>query len=55
MQDAVNNFIDQVAAKYSDKANHKIGIVEFGSAASVVSNMTAVDADGDVGCVPNFV
>lgn len=46
MKQAVNNFIDSVAQKYSQEANHQMAIVTFGSDASELANWTNVDASG---------
>ena len=46
MKQAVNNFIDAVAEKYSTDADHRMAIVTFGSSASTRQGWTYVDADG---------
>ena len=46
MKQAVNNFIDAVAAKYSTDADHRMAIVTFGSGATTLQGWTAVDAAG---------
>ncbi len=46
MKQAVNNFIDAVAKKYSTDADHRMAIVTFGSSASTRQGWTYVDAAG---------
>ncbi|WP_434309997.1 vWA domain-containing protein [Hominifimenecus sp. rT4P-3] len=46
MKQAVNNFIDAVAGKYSAEADHRMSIVTFGSAASTLRGWTNVDENG---------
>ena len=46
MKQAVNSFIDKVAAKYSDNADHRMAIVTFGSEAKTLTGWTAVDSTG---------
>ena len=46
MKNAVNNFIDKVAEKYSDEADHRMSIVTFGSKASTLQGWTYVDPSG---------
>ena len=46
MKQAVNNFIDAVAGKYTDEADHRMAIVTFGSRASTLQGWTYVDAKG---------
>lgn len=46
MKNAVNNFIDAIAEKYSDTFDHRISIVTFGSSASTLQGWTPVDAGG---------
>ena len=45
MKQAVNGFIDAVAAKYSADADHRMAIVTFGSSASTRQGWTYVDPD----------
>lgn len=45
LKQAVNNFIDAVAAKYSTDADHRMAIVTFGSSASTRQDWTYVDPD----------
>ena len=46
MKEAVNSFIGEVAAKYSDDADHHMAIVTFGSDADTLVDWTAVDGSG---------
>lgn len=46
MKQAVNNFIESVAEKYTDEADHRISIVTFGSSASTLQGWTYVDETG---------
>ncbi len=46
MKQAVNNFINEVAGKYSAEADHRMAIVQFNSGASVLQGWTAVDTEG---------
>lgn len=46
MKQAVNNFIDAVAKKYSTDADHRMALVTFGSSATTLQGWTAVDAAG---------
>lgn len=46
MKDSVSSFIDAVAGKYSDEADHRISIVTFGSNASTYVGWTTVDTAG---------
>ena len=46
MKAAVNSFIGEVAAKYSDDADHRMAIVTFGSDAETLKDWTSVDEDG---------
>ena len=47
MKEAVNNFIDKVAEKYSDEADHRMSIVTFGSDASTRQGWTYVNPSGN--------
>ena len=46
MKNAVNEFIDKVAEKYTADAAHRISIVTFGSEAKVLQNWTEVVGSG---------
>lgn len=46
MKAAVNSFIGEVAAKYSDDADHRMAIVTFDDNAKTLAGWTAVDKDG---------
>ena len=46
MKNAVNEFIDKVAEKYTADAAHRISIVTFGSEAKVLQDWKAVDKTG---------
>lgn len=46
MKEAVNSFIGEVAAKYSDDANHHMAIVTFDDNAKTLVNWTPVNSDG---------
>lgn len=46
MKQAVNNFIDAVAAKYSTDADHRMAIVTFGDGATTLQGWTAVNPAG---------
>lgn len=46
MKQAVNNFIEKVAEKYSTDADHRMAIVTFGSSASTLQGWTFVDESG---------
>lgn len=46
MKQAVNNFIDAVAKKYSTDADHRMALVTFGSSASTRQGWTYVNAAG---------
>lgn len=46
MKNAVNNFIDEVANKYSEQCDNRMAIVTFGSNASTLQGWTDVDNDG---------
>lgn len=46
MKEAVNNFIDAVADKYTTDADHRMAIVTFGSDAETRQGWTYVDAAG---------
>lgn len=46
MKTAVNNFINEVAKKYTDDADHRMSIVTFGSNASTLQGWTYVDDTG---------
>lgn len=43
---AVKNFINDVAAKYSDKSDHRVSIVTFGNSAKELIGWTAVNKQG---------
>ena len=45
MKAAVNSFIGEVAAKYSDDADHRMAIVTFDDNAKTLAGWTAVDKD----------
>ena len=47
MKDAVQNFIGSVAEEYTDKADHRISIVTFGSNASDLVGWTYADEAGE--------
>lgn len=47
MQNAVTNFIGEVAKKQSDQCDNRISIVTFGSNASTLQGWTTVDASGN--------
>ena len=46
MKAAVNSFIGEVAAKYSDDADHRMAIVTFDDNAKTLAGWTAVNSDG---------
>lgn len=46
MKAAVNSFIGEVAAKYSDDADHRMAIVTFSDEAKTLAGWTAVNSDG---------
>lgn len=46
MKEAVNSFIGEVAAKYSDDADHRMAIVTFDDNAKTLAGWTAVNSDG---------
>ena len=46
MKQAVNNFIDEVAKKYTTDADHRMAIVTFGSNASTLQGWTFVNEAG---------
>ena len=46
MKQAVNNFIESVAGKYSAEADHRMAIVTFGKGASTLQGWTYVDDSG---------
>ena len=46
MKQAVSNFIDSVAEKYTDKADHRMALVTFGSNASTLEGWTFVNESG---------
>ena len=46
MKEAVKGFIDAVAEKYSDTADHRMALVTFGSNASTLLGWTNVDTTG---------
>lgn len=46
MKQAVNNFIEKVAEKYSTDADHRMAIVTFGSSASTLQGWTVVNESG---------
>lgn len=46
MKEAVNSFIGEVAAKYSDDADHRMAIVTFDDNAKTLADWTAVNSDG---------
>ena len=46
MKEAVNSFIGEVAAKYSDDADHRMAIVTFDDNAKTLAYWTAVNSDG---------
>lgn len=46
MKEAVNNFIGEVAGKYSNEADHRMAIVTFGDKADTRVNWTAVNPAG---------
>lgn len=54
MKQAVNNFIEKVAEKYSTDADHRMAIVTFGSNASTLQGWTVVDAVG-MGALQNEI
>lgn len=47
MKAAVNSFIGEVAAKYSDDADHRMAIVTFGDEADTLVDWTAVNRTGE--------
>lgn len=47
MKSAVISFIDSVANRYSDTADHRMAIVTFGSDANTLQGWTSVDASGE--------
>lgn len=47
MKAAVNSFIGEVAAKYSDDADHRMAIVTFGTNVRILAGWTSVDEDGE--------
>lgn len=47
MKEAVNNFIGEVAGKYSNEADHRMAIVTFGNKADTQVNWTAVNPAGE--------
>ena len=46
MKQAVNSFIDKVGEQYSEKGDHRMAIVTFGSKAETWQGWTVVDAAG---------
>ena len=46
MKSAVVNFVDKVNEQYSEKGDHRMAIVTFGSEASTLHDWTAVDTTG---------
>ena len=46
MKSAVTNFINEVGKQYSDKGDHRMAIVTFGSEATTLQGWTVVDTDG---------
>ena len=46
MKSAVDNFVDKVNEQYSEKGNHRMAIVTFGSNATTLHEWTAVDITG---------
>ncbi len=46
MKSAVTNFIDKVNEQYSEKGDHRMAIVTFGSEATTLVERTLVDANG---------
>lgn len=46
LKNAVRNFIDSVAGKYSEEADHRMAIVTFGGSAQTRMGWTKVDEDG---------
>ena len=46
MKSSISKFIDNVAKRYSDKADHRISLVEFRSDATILKGWTNVDAKG---------